>query len=782
MSSQPLLVPISIPASASRQALAAPVANTPSLRICIPTSISLSIPFFSRSSSSTTTTSDTYTSYTGTSFGDGDETETDQEGISPPIPYTPLKSTSSSGRDVVQGRGEGGHGHGTYLKTGGERPGLRKMPSWTSWTSSRSDTGLNDVSDINDDEVEEGEATRNDKSKLHLDIGTWGRMPKVIFNNDHIHTKRYSSPKVKDIETFSPRLVSSHDDIDIDNDRMRRGSDWPPTIARTMKLDLSGIPTFAEEMISSVSASSGVHVDRDIASTGNSGQDAGLVSGTGSRGVIASCQSRVDTPIGMPVVHRLDLKSHVSKLERTLDEADEEMDSEHMSESTTSTQQRKSTPDDKINASVLVLEDGRRPPTIDRVAADPEPEAEEEFFTPVPVPASLFLSHPALPSRSPLGTAPTTSCTDNHPTFEQRDRSQSHLIDDTLSPIFDLSIFSPRPAIPRAPVLRGIGLLDQMTEIETPISPLELPSCCTRPRTEAISMPMPTPILPRNAPCSPTDTGTDTDNISHRSEFPRNVFPSFYDKQPGLTRYGSLRGMGMGPKRSWASISSVLTPSDSSIQTDEMKRPLARASTTTTSRRQSSGLPSLMNGGCGRGPNRSNSISGLPPSGGGSRRRMSLILRPEILPCPTPPSLLTSPKTLGMEYLTLFSPTSNCTSPIGSRFRSLGTASASGGGPGSGGLPSRRGRGSMRLSLGNVLSPLPNAVIETQVDEGASRGAKAKDGSIVDGAGAGVGAGLGLDFVDTVEVEEEHVATPGTFGLEGEAERLVSAGLNPYFA
>ncbi|KAK8843974.1 hypothetical protein IAR55_006766 [Kwoniella newhampshirensis] len=776
--------------------------SPPTQRISIPISISLSIPFFSRSTSSststTTTSSDTYTTYTSTSFGDETETEmeTDLEGISPPIPYTPHKQDSTdseAGVGVDRLYTSGGDGKLTLRRSGGSRPSLRKMPSWTSWTSRSSedgeDTGIDEVFDDGDVEVviDGGDrAHRQRESRLHLDIGTWGRTPKVILKNCHTHTRNHTqdlklgSPRLKDSRTHSPKVIQktqflangtmhpsevdlvdgnpstamplfmagtkqSNDEIDIAiEDKLRRGSDWPPTVARTMRLDLSGIPTFADEIMSPE------RIDHPYDRKDDQNSDhepterkcpdqgppypalhVGLVqskAAMSSRGF-----TRVDTPLYMPMGRRLDLKL-CDINSASLAEADEEEVDIKRNAVNVELGKNDSRCESKGNAMATEGADLER--------AD-EDEEDEEFFTPVPVSASVFLSHSSFPSRSR-----PTSKFNPRPARDTRFEDASQ---DT-SPTFDLSIFSPRPNLPRAPVIRGI--LDH--QFDAPISPLELPILRTARSRDLDSLP--TPILPRNAPCSPVDKSSFVPDI-------RAVLPSPYGLRRKQVGNQSLR---VPPKRVWGSISSVLSPpSENAPQRDigektpppshsPPHKPLMRAST--TARR-----PSLQSGGAR--PTRANSIAGFPIAGNGSfnsRRRMSLILRPEILPCPTPPSLLSSPKSLGNGYfpsVSVFSPPS----PISSRFPKS-----------NGGLPTRRGRGSMRLSLGNgLISP------RCQADQGQTINVEQNAKREVNTHAM---AGLGVGPIEETNNGEEHVATPGTFGLDGEAERLVNAGLNPYFA
>lgn len=130
-----------------------------------------------------------------------------------------------------------------------------------------------------------------------------------------------------------------------------------------------------------------------------------------------------------------------------------------------------------------------------------------------------------------------------------------------------------------------------------------------------------------------------------------------------------------------------------------------------------------------------------------SGRRMSAIIRPPILPTPTPPFLLSSPRSLGTPIIP------NTLSPSNKR-HSLGRSGGYSSLPFVIDASTKRHRPSRAM---NALSP---------------------SGSLSLG-----GLGLGMIERGEGEVSKEHIATPGTFGLEGEAERrLVTEGVNPYFA
>ncbi|OCF35665.1 hypothetical protein I317_03189 [Kwoniella heveanensis CBS 569] len=642
-------------------------ALTPAIKVSFPTSMSLSIPFFSRSSSSTTSTSMSSGSY---SCSYSTSTDLDDHDLSPLSTSFPGPDQShAQGQhkyDYSLGRGQHRQHHSSYddrmqinpsrsslsSNASSVRPALKKMPSWSSWNMGLESSRSGSASSVGETDRDEhnpmilsesgssvggGEDGMSDMAgrtslldvrrgstgmggRLHLDLGTWGKSPKVLLvpmksgskNNNkasHKHANSFPSrvklrpssvihkiPQVISADIFPPltRVWARTDDnrttvpSDPGLDRERRGSDWPPTKGRDMNLDLSGIKTLADE-------TEEVEDEEESKIAANRcepfGDDNDLIS------------DRVDTPMEIPGMPRLDLRSRSSVLSPVLDGEEGEEETDQM----------------------------------ERTEAGLAENEKEEFFTPSPMPASVFPRTP-FPSRIDGSAEP---------------------------PTFDLSIFSPRP--PPPPVLRGI--LDNL-----PVSPLELPVL----RNSAT---FPTPVFPRDPPTSPLHMPA-----------PRRGIPG-------------------------ESIESVLHPSlsrrSSIVGKDRPRRP---------------------------------SIPGLP------RRRMSLSIRPAILPCPTPPSLLVSPKTLGSEYIPpLFSPSS--ISPVTSRF-------LIGSGPGGGGsssLPRRRGRGSMRLKL-------PPSYFSSE-------------------QGTGLGIEQEVEFREATEkVNEEHVATPGTFGLEGEKGRIQAEGVNPYFA
>ncbi|WVW79469.1 hypothetical protein I302_101438 [Kwoniella bestiolae CBS 10118] len=654
----------------------------------VPTSLSLSIPFFSRSSSSTA-----YSTDLDTSLSTNSSSSSPGLGLClhPNYLYQSQdlrkSSSSSSSRSL--------------------RPSLRKMPSWNNQTWSprtsqdvyiRRGSEQSEMTSPTDGEFvfPPGEQGRRRRSLMGIDFGTWGMKPKIIFSNANSKRKSLSISRLRlksttissapaipvgqdaspskadegqDSEndlTFSPlhrvwaRSGSEAQD-QIQGERERRGSDWPPTQSREMFLDLSGIPTFsgtgesnelfAEFEEFSFSDSSDVG-DQDVPAGGlpMDGMDVD--------------EKRVDTPLEMPLIPRLNLrlrKSHSSSvLSPVLDTEEEE---EKYNPQTVKADVQVDVAHQTENICGKANEEEEQ---LVEMEKDENQIEIEEYYTPSFIPSSSFTSlKVTYPSRS----------TNSNLSYTKPD--------DTPSPVFDLSIFSPRPSQPHAPVLKGI--IDGL-----PISPLELPSNSTSLREIALSFP--TPVLFRDPPNSPITTVV--------MPIPRRGMPN-------------------------TSIESVLNAHT------QQKNPISRRSSLTDRERR---------------PSRpSTTIEGLPTT----RRRMSLILKPSILPCPTPPSLLTSPKSLDSEYIPpLFSPSS--ISPTSSKFGGTAAHSLAGG------LPVRRGRGSLKLKL--PPSHFANS--------------------------AGLGFGPEKDEGDEKE-REEHVPTPGTFGLEGEKERFEGEkveGDNPYFA
>ncbi|OCF79111.1 hypothetical protein I204_01056 [Kwoniella mangroviensis CBS 8886] len=666
----------------------------PSNPTAIPTSLSLSIPFFSRSSSSSQTYStdlDTSSSsYSDISPGLGID-------INPNYLYNPQASSldlrkstsSSSSRSSV-------------------RPGLKKMPSWNNQTwsprtsqdvyirraSEQSESSSPTDGEFVFDSGASGHGRR--KSLINIDFGTWSKKPKIIFSGkkkslsisklklkskstlttttsrsgerpvqveDEIVSAKDTFNGIPNI-TFSPlqRVWARSEEEDVDRiDRHRRGSDWPPTQSREMYLDLSGIPTFTGENDQS---------DNGLFEQFSKFNFTSMTGMTGMKAQSSQTPSvqleleggRVDTPLEMPVRPRLNLrlrKSHSSSiLSPFLDTEEEEEEEEVMYMSSTvkddNKLEKEQSIDNRVHSQAGVEKEAQ--------GQELQQEQEEEYFTPCFIPSSSFVG------------VKTTYPTKSNDTVQTSTGSEEE------SPIFDLSIFSPRPALPNAPVLKGI--VDTL-----PISPLELPSSTSLGSVASfkdIALSFPTPILSKDPPSSPIVMPIPRKGISIPHQ----------------------------------SIESVLNPYPCST--------INRRSSLTDRR-----------------PSRpSTTIEGIPTT----RRRMSLILKPAILPCPTPPSLLTSPKTLGSEYIPpLFSP--NSTSPTSSLFINTTT--------GIGGLPVRRGRGSLKLKLPS--SHFANST----------------------------GLGFGPEKDEREEEKEEHVPTPGTFGLEGEKERFGNEGIdgiNPYFA
>ncbi|WVQ63799.1 uncharacterized protein L199_001953 [Kwoniella botswanensis] len=675
----------------------------PSNPTAIPTSLSLSIPFFSRSSSSSQTYStdlDTSSSsYSDISPGLG-------IGINPNYLYNPQASSrdlrkstsSSSSRSSI-------------------RPGLKKMPSWNNQTWSprtsqdvyiRRASEQSELSSPTDGEFvfdsgASGHGRR--KSLINIDFGTWSKKPKIIFSGKRkslsisklklksTPTTTNSTPNsvekstpfkdesvavktprtdqgIPDI-TFSPlqrvwARTDQHEQEDLVDrtERYRRGSDWPPTHSRAMCLDLSGIPTFTGEYDQSEGSDL---LQRFSKFSFEDTEKQDQINQISSVVQLEVEDRRVDTPLEMPVRPRLNLrlrKSHSSSILSPVLDTEEEEEEEKEEEKARYTSgsglsdnklEKEQSIDDRVDSQAGVEKEAQ--------GQELQQEQEEEYFTPCLIPSSSFVSVKT-----------------NYP-IKSNDTVQTSTGSVEESPTFDISIFSPRPALPNAPVLKGI--IDIL-----PISPLELPSSSSINSFGSfrdIALSFPTPVLSKDPPGSPI------------------VMP--------IPR----KGISSIPHQS---IESVLNPYPCST--------INRRSSLTDRR-----------------PTRpSTTIEGIPTT----RRRMSLILKPAILPCPTPPSLLTSPKTLGSEYIPpLFSPSS--TSPTSSLFVTTTI--------GIGGLPNRRGRGSLKLKL-----PPSHFANST-------------------------GLGFGPEKDEKEEEKEEHVPTPGTFGLEGEKERFGSErveGVNPYFA
>ncbi|WWD06859.1 hypothetical protein V865_004956 [Kwoniella europaea PYCC6329] len=668
----------------------------PSNPTAIPTSLSLSIPFFSRSSSSSQTYStdlDTSSSsYSDISPGLG-------IGINPNYLYNPQASSldlrkstsSSSSRSSI-------------------RPGLKKMPSWNNQTwsprtsqdvyirraSEQSESSSPTDGEFVFDSGASGHGRR--KSLINIDFGTWSKKRKIIFSGKRKSlsisklklkstlTTTNSNPSsveksipfkdesvaVKTTRTdqgmqdiiFSPlqRVWArtdehEHEDLVDRTERHRRGSDWPPTHSRAMYLDLSGIPTFTGEYDQSEGSDLLQRFSKfSFGNTKNQDQ----INQIPSVVQLDVEDRRVDTPLEMPVRPRLNLrlrKSHSSSiLSPVLDTEEEEEEVRYTSGSGRSDNklEKEQFNDNRKDSQAGVKKEAQ--------GQEQQQEQEEEYFTPCFIPSSSFIS------------LKTTYPTRSNNTVQTSKGSVE------VSPIFDLSIFSPRPGLPNAPVLKGI--IDTL-----PISPLELPSSSSINSFGSfrdIALSFPTPVLSKDPPSSPIVMPIPRKGVSVPNQ----------------------------------SIESVLNPYPCST--------IYRRSSLTDRR-----------------PSRpSTTIEGIPTT----RRRMSLILKPAILPCPTPPSLLTSPKTLGSEYIPpLFSPSS--TSPTSSLFVNTTI--------GIGGLPNRRGRGSLKLKL-----PPSHFANST-------------------------GLGSGPEKDEQEEEKEVHVPTPGTFGLEGEKERFGNEGINginPYFA
>ena len=357
----------------------------------------------------------------------------------------------------------------------------------------------------------------------------------------------------------------------------------------------------------------------------------------------------------------------------------------------------------------------------------------DEYFTPPTIPTALLRGHASLPahptfptfprytsryasrkdwmsSMTPMGmSAPT-------PTPPPARERLEDCADSSSFP-FKPDIFSPR--VHRAPVLRGI--LDSL-----PVSPLELPQSqsvfpASFPRDH-----FPTPVLPRNAVPSPIAQAEDAQTM------------------PSLGQVVSSCG------------SSPARPSSAIFRLPRASVPTSHTSTSIFPTSTSASVPSFAS-------NFSltlNANASLPFT-----RRHSAIIRPPILPSPTPPSLITSPRSLGTPLIP--------PGPISpSRLETLVGAPPAAFAPSEAIpdiLPSTRiRRVSAAVRVGAVSPPAA----------GLGLGALA-------GAGSGLRHVVGDDEQDDSEEESgtKRLPTPGTFGLEGEAEkRLVVEGINPYFA
>lgn len=145
-------------------------------------------------------------------------------------------------------------------------------------------------------------------------------------------------------------------------------------------------------------------------------------------------------------------------------------------------------------------------------------------------------------------------------------------------------------------------------------------------------------------------------------------------------------------------------------------------------------------------------------------RRHSAIIRPQTLPSPVPPSLITSPRSLGTPLIPP-GPTS----------------------------PSRLDTLAGRPPPGFVMETVPDILADTRARR-ASAILRAGAMSPTSGLGFGAMTQAGSGFRKAKEGDGGSVhrgydrtghrlPTPGTFGLEGEAEqRMITEGINPYFA
>lgn len=317
------------------------------------------------------------------------------------------------------------------------------------------------------------------------------------------------------------------------------------------------------------------------------------------------------------------------------------------------------------------------------------PEADEAFFTPRPIPSALLPSlakmmktlHPK--HHPPAAPAPTPEAIEDA------------IIDPTLT--FDLDIFSPRA--PSAPVLRGI--MDNL-----PISPLELPAPGPGIPNIFMAQEYPTPILPRDPLTSPIEPCREVMGIEQVLAQPRI----------SLGCVGTTIG-----EMADTALQVHLTPRRHSVM----------PSTSTSSPK-----PSTITSSNSPTPPRRQALGNSTHP-----RRLSAIIRPPILPTPTPPSLLAPPRTLAQPVMPpLFSP------------------------------PTPIGRSTIGSGFGSMKNRRTNRML----------GMTSPSGSAPNLGGLGFGS-IGTELDKEAE-KVEHVDTPGTFGLEGEAERRLASSVNPYFA
>ncbi|WWC63929.1 uncharacterized protein I303_106534 [Kwoniella dejecticola CBS 10117] len=541
----------------------------------------------------------------------------------------------------------------------------------------------------------------------------------------------------------------------------RRGSDWPPTQWRELNLplslDLSCIPTFTGEHIEITRLKENFdnyqiggdknqnqdqacdRSDRSIRSRSEEtlpikgGTNPSLDEFTGSKS-----SGRVDTPLEMPLMPQLNLrKSHSSILSPVLDTEEEREPELGTVDEDKGTAEPTNTParsariprQERCDDSRRTSKDEHHVED-DKHDDDENDDGKEEFFTPTYRPSSVLLKS-SFPSK-----------------FDTLSRVGKGQRGNDI-PQFDLTIFSPRPRsmiLPQAPVLRGLSL--SLIDHSLPISPLELPSTtATTTTSSSISF--------SSLPPPPSTTTSSSEVITNTEELETSSWPTpLLSKDPPNSPHIPIlmpiprRGARPGTRTPNQSIESVLNPQR--IVTVGRHKSLTdrRPSRPSSGRNSSITLDNAIS--------KSNSIShtlthtqtqDIPPT---TRRRMSLIIKPAILPCPTPPSLITSPKSLGTEYIPpLFSPSS--ISPTSQTYFSSSVSSSSLSNASISGLPIRRGRGSLKMKL-------PQSYFRPSQDSNSA------------------------SVLSSEEEAKEHVPTPGTFGLEGERGRWDTGNVNPYFA
>lgn len=336
---------------------------------------------------------------------------------------------------------------------------------------------------------------------------------------------------------------------------------------------------------------------------------------------------------------------------------------------------------------------------------------------------------------------------------------------DVSSVDFNLDIFSPRA--PQQPVLKGVVNTNPISPLELPVS--QFSTMDSRPSIMAVlsSSDGAIPISEeeesrglRESIMSPTLP--DIDGMPNAQHNLGHMVNNSYSRRP-LAQHSSSNPTSLS--RSTGRVPSGGTPPrsgliPSSISASSVYR-LPRASVPSpTTRSPASPFAAT-----------SSIVPSLPYS-----RRHSAIIRPPILPTPTPPSLITTPKSLGNPIVIpttysagQFSGDGGSVSPI-----SLAEVIAKiGKAPPmplddnegiAGSLPSSRIRKTSAVVRFGVLSPT---------------GALGVSGLVV----ASDISDRIQSLVDTKEENSKHRDTPGGVDLASEYEkRLVDQGLNPYFA